>query len=161
MKLIRAAFASAAILGLVVGAAYAQQQDNLDLGQLNTNAGSYTTAGTYNVQPTPNTTGRGVMCQWNQLSSSGTATATFAVQSQDAASGVWNTLTSTGLPLTVTSVTNGLIQIYPGITAPTSVSTTTWAVGSVHLPRTWRVQIVIGGTGGPAFNYNLGCNLLQ
>jgi hypothetical protein len=158
---------SAVVLLAVLLPAAAQVQENLDLGALIGGTNTYNTAVTTNSAAQTNTTNKGVLCQFHQLSSSGTATTTFAVQSQDAASGVWTQL---AISASITSATDAALIVYPtptGISGQPALPTgpganaTAWVAQNVHLPRTWRVQQVIGGTGGPAWNVSIGCNYLN
>jgi hypothetical protein len=132
--------------------AHAQVQENLDLGAIIGGTGALVTTATVNSAAQTNSTNKGALCQLHQLSSSGTATITFAIQSLDAASGVWTSLITSS---SITSVTDTQISVYPGGAVAANVS------ANVHLPRVWRVQQVIGGTGGPAWNVSIGCNLLN
>jgi len=142
-----------AALLLAATPALPQVQENLDLGTVLGGGNIYnSTVGATNSATFTNSTDKGVLCQLHQISSSGTATITFAIQSQDAASGVW---TSQITSSSITSVTDTQISVYPGGPVTSNVA------ANIHLPRTWRVQEVIGGTGGPAWNVTIGCNLLN
>ena len=84
---------ASALLLAVLPPAFAQVQENLDLGAVLGGTNAYnSTAGATNSAAQTNSTNKGVLCQLHQLSSSGTATITFAIQSFDAASGVWDSL---------------------------------------------------------------------
>lgn len=149
----KSALLATALLLAALPPAGAQQQENLDLGAVLGGTNTYnSTVGATNSAVFTNSTDKGALCQLHQISSSGTATVTFAIQSQDAASAVWTTLIGSA---SITSVTDTQISVYPGGPVTTNVA------ANAHLPRTWRVQMVIGGTGGPAWNVTIGCNLLN
>lgn len=155
----RSLLLSAALL-LAALPARAQVQENLDLGAIVGGTGALVTTATVNSAAQTNSTNKGALCQLHQLSSSGTATITFAIQSQDAASQVWTSLITSG---SITTVNDTFLLVYPSTNGATGQAAlpTGWTAQNVHLPRTWRVQQVIGGTGGPAWNVSIGCNLLN
>lgn len=148
---------SAALLVALAVPASAQVSNN-DLGSMfpAVAAGTPALLGTTNTLDLANTFGRGVLCQLHQVSSSGTATVTFAIQSKDAASGLYDSLITSS---SITTVNDSYIAVYPGMAV--SSLPTGWTAQSLHLPATWRVQLVVGGTAGPAWNLSVGCNLLN
>lgn len=147
-----------ALLALAVPA-LAQVQENLDLGALLGGTGAYnSTAGATNSASQTNATNNGALCQLHQISSSGTATITFAIQSFDAASATWTSLITSS---SITSVTDSYIMVHPGTPSANPSLPTAFTAISMALPRTWRVQQVIGGSGGPAWNVTIGCQLLK
>src|ERR1019366_2017132 len=68
--------------------------------------------GTTNSADFSNVYGRGAMCQLHQVSSSGTATITYAIQSKGAASGTYDSLLTSS---SITAVTDTFIAVYPGM----------------------------------------------
>lgn len=155
---LRKLLVAAGLISVFVLPAFAQVQDNLDLGNLAAAVTSSTplAAGTTNFTPTPNSQGKGALCQLHQVSSAGSATLTYAIQTQDAASNTWNSLITSS---SITAVTDTWLAVYPGM--QTSSLPSGWTAISLHLPRVWRIQAVVGGTGTPQWNITIGCNLLN
>src|SRR5580704_6543480 len=92
--------------------ALAQVQDNLDLGAVVTSSGAYVPNATYNSVDLMNSSSKGVMCLYDQISSSGSPSVTFAIQTKDAASGIYDSV------LTSSAITNGAntyLSVYPGM----------------------------------------------
>lgn len=146
---------------------------NVDQGAVitNTNAtsGTTNTVGTVNgAAPSlsnqgSNLANQGVVCVFTGTASSSSTSTTFALQMFDAASNAWSSL-----------LTSSAIVMGPAITAPVlsvlairpsmAVASlpTNWAAQNVPLPRTWRVQQVIAGTGiAQAITGTIGCNLVR
>jgi hypothetical protein len=97
------------------------------------------------------------MCTFNQTASSGTPSTTFSIQGYDAASNTYQSLV-TSAAITTNNTPTKLV-VYPGSVA-TAVPTG-MVIAGLHLPRFWRVQQVIAGTGGPAITGTIGCDLLK
>jgi hypothetical protein len=100
--------------------------------------------------------GNGVICKYNQTARSGTSSTTFAIQAKDAASGTYTSYLTSGA---VTTNAESTLVIAPGI--QTSSLPSNVAALNFVLPRVWRVQTVIGGTGGPAVTGTIGCSVVN
>lgn len=154
----------AAVLGafLMAAPAFAQVPSappppyNVDLGALITN--TLRAAGTVNSASQNNVANLGVVCTFQQTAISGTPSITFAIQGFDAATGTWNTLNTSS---TITTSTTNIYTtwVYPGAVAADAPSNGT--LKGISLPRTWRVQQVVAGTGDPRTTGKIGCNYLK
>jgi type II secretory pathway pseudopilin PulG len=135
--------------------AQAQQQDNLSLGALITNAAQV--AGTVNSPAQVNSGNNGASCTYTQTASSSSPSTTFSIQFQDTASGFWTSLVTSGAITSTGPTTPVTIMVYPGIevsSLPTNVS----AAQSLKLPRNWRVSET---TSGGTITGTIGCDLLK
>ena len=157
MRFMRLFVAALSVLALFQPA-LSQTQDNLDLGSVVTGLqlGGYTAAGTYNSPDILNSDSKGVTCLYDQLSSSGSPSVTFSIQSKDASSGIYDAL------ITSSAISNGAntyLSVYPGIAVSSLPSD--WSAQSLKLPRLFRIQVVVGGSTSPGVNAQVGCNLLN
>jgi hypothetical protein len=111
-------------------------------------------AGTYNTADQANVQGfRGVVCAFNQSSSSGTPSTTFSIQEKDAAAA---TYTNLAVSTALTANGTALLEVYPGIQT-SSLPTGFTAATSLVLPRLWRVQTIVAGSGGPGITATIEC----
>lgn len=132
---------------------------NVDLGALITN--SLRTASTVQSATQTNLNWRGVLCKFLETVSSGTPSTTFSIQSYDAATASWQTLATSGA-VTSTTGNPASILIYPGAAMTTTPSG--WVLNAIYLPRTWRINQVVGsgaGAASPATTSKIGCNYLN
>lgn len=109
-----------------------------------------------------NNEGNGVVCTFNETSSSGSPTTSFNIQEYDSASQTFLTLLNSGTITGGGGTFNGLptvLMLYPGMQT-TSLPTQTTAI-SMHLPYLWRLQEVLGGTLGPGQISTVGCQSLK
>lgn len=114
--------------------------------------------------PIANTQWSGVTCVSLATASSGSPTEVFSIEGQDAATGAWYQIGTTG---TITYYPGGTIApntltVRPGV-ATSSLSSGNVAQ-SAALPRVWRLKdVVAAGTGaaGPALTNKIGCNYLK
>lgn len=156
--------AAVAALLLGVGVAFAQVPSlpgppyNVDLGASaatikNTAQG----AATVNSATQTNLAYSGVLCTYNQTAHAGTPSTAVSIQFLDSASATWQTMTT----ITVTAdATPTSVAVGPSF--PATGSLFTGYVGlSIHLPRFWRVQEVVGGTGTPTVTGTIGCNVFR
>lgn len=79
-----------------------------------------------------------------------TPTLTVTLQGKDAASGKYYTILA-GAALNATGTT--VMTVFPGATASANVA------ANDCLPRTWRINTAVGGT-GPSVTYTVGVSLL-
>lgn len=156
MRSIRAYVLAAVVAALCIvpSLALAQVQENIDLGAVATSGGVYGANGLFSSGDLVNSTNKGIQCQFNQRSTSGSPSSVFAILSKDAASGTYDTLIST----TVTNNPNTYLTIYPGM--QTSSLPTNWSGLGVHLTRVFQVQVTLNGSGTTS-NFTIGCNLLN
>jgi hypothetical protein len=136
----------------------AQQQDNLSLGALITLSAQ--SGGTVNSPAQLNTGNSGASCTFNQSGSSGSPSTVFSIQFQDTASGLWQSLVTSGAVTSTGPTTPVTVQVYPGIevsSLPSGVS----AAQSFKLPRNWRVQAVVTASTNNYTTGTIGCDLLK
>jgi hypothetical protein len=155
-------FAGAVVLataGLVLERpllAWAQQQDNLDLGNVVTGLSSSTPAavGVYNSSDILASSARGIQCYYAANQTANQPVVTVGILGKDGASGVY-------YPLLVQGSVDGnaqVLTIYPGI--QTVGLPGGWHALGVKVPRILRVQVVIGGPSTATVEATVGCNLL-
>jgi hypothetical protein len=137
---------------------YWRDRANYDTAALPNVSGSATaplTPGTYQSPDQYNVGGSGVQCTWTETSSSGSPNAIFSIQSKDAASTTYQNLVSA----TIGTNAQTTLAVYPGMAV--SSLPTGWTAQNLHLTKVWRVQVIVGGTNGPAMNAVVGCNVLD
>jgi hypothetical protein len=159
---------SAAVAALLFGAGVALAQVpslpgppyNVDLGAnaatiKNTAQG----AATVNSPMQTNLAYSGVLCTFNQTAIGGTPAITYSIQFLDSASGLWQTMVTSG------SITTGINTPFSiGVGTSFAATDTPFAnyVGvSLRLPRFWRVQETVAGTGTPTTTGTIGCNVFR
>lgn len=139
-------------------------QSNYDLGAVIPSTGAAPiNVGTTNSADLYNADARGAICIFSQVSSTGSPSAIMNIQIKDAASGFYYTVLSTAA---ITAVGASVLEVYPGLLS-TDIPAVAWQLNggglwlarNFHLPRVWRVQAVVTGSGG--FNAAVGCNVLQ
>lgn len=130
---------------------------NQDIGAVITNTAR--AVGTIQGSPTTvNTKWRGVTCATRFVTETGSPTQVLTIQGYDAASNSWYsikasaTYTTDDAPGTVKTLT-----VYPGV-AVSSLASDNEAQSAV-LPRVWRLNQVIGGSG--TLTSTVGCNYID
>lgn len=103
--------------------------------------------GTYNTADQFNAAAKGIRIWVVVTAFTGTTpTLTVAIQEKDPASGNYDTILVTA---NITGVGTTILTVYPGLTAAAN------SVANNVLPRTWRIQSVVGGT-TPALTATIG-----
>jgi hypothetical protein len=157
------AVALAVLLCGLAADARAQGTDNLALGALITNTAQ--TAGLVPSASQVNSGALGVTCTYNQTAHVGSPVTVIAVQFQDSASGVWQSL-ATSLPVQYDGFPAS-VMIYPDVATPVGVLNQlagpppNFVSVNLKLPRTWRVVEVVSGSASPTVTGTVGCDLLK
>lgn len=113
-------------------------------------------AATVNSANQVNTYHKGVTCTLNISAVGGSPSVTMAVQGYDPISTTYQTLGITGA---ITATGANSLMVYPG--APAASPPTGLTVSGYHVPRRWRVQLVVGGTSTPTITGTTSCGLLN
>lgn len=123
----------AAVEMLWNGASFDRRRANIDLSSsLVTLSG--TTSGTYNSADQTNFNHKGIQLGINLTSISG-GSITVTIQGKDAVSGVYYTILQSAA---LSSAAFTRLTVHPGLTTSAN------AMANDLLPRTWRVQVVVG-----------------